>query len=213
MQIAIIGAGNVGAALAGAFGRAGHAVELLVRNPADPAAAAAAQAAGARLRPAAGGSAAPVIVLATPYGAAVEALRALGPGNGRIVVDATNPLAMGPDGLGLALGFDQSGGEAIAAACPGFRVVKAFNTTGANIMADAGRFAPRPAMFAAGDDPEARATALGLARDIGFEPVDAGPLRAARLLEAHAMLWIELALKRGLGRDFAFGLLRAAQVG
>ena len=49
---------------------------------------------------------------------------------------------------------------------------------------------------------------LGLVADLGFAPVDAGPLRNARLLEAHAMLWIDLALTRGQGRDFAFGLMR-----
>jgi hypothetical protein len=64
-------------------------------------------------------------------------------------------------------------------------------------------------MFAASDDADARALALRLAAGIGFDPVDAGPLAAARLLEAHAMLWIELASKRGLGRDIAFALLRA----
>jgi predicted dinucleotide-binding enzyme len=49
---------------------------------------------------------------------------------------------------------------------------------------------------------------MTLVGDLGFEVIDAGPLRNARLLEAHAMLWIDLALARGQGRDFAFGMLR-----
>ncbi|MGH6959267.1 MAG: hypothetical protein ACREE7_02165, partial [Dongiaceae bacterium] len=60
----------------------------------------------------------------------------------------------------------------------------------------------------AGDDPRAKATALALARDLGFEPVDAGPLAMARYLEPFAMLWIKLALIQGLGRRFAFRLLQ-----
>jgi predicted dinucleotide-binding enzyme len=119
---------------------------------------------------------------------------------------------MGPDGLALSIGHATSGAEEIARAVPGARLVKAFNTTGFGVMEDAFRFAPRPVMFAASDDAEARAVALRLAGDIGFDPVDAGPLAAARLLEAHAMLWIELATKRGLGRDIAFALLRAEPV-
>ncbi len=196
MRIGIIGGGNVGQALAAALRRAGHAPILLLRNPGPE---------DAPLAPLADAAA---YILAVPFDAAAEALAAVAPG-GIPVLDATNPLAMGPEGLGLSLGFDDSGAERIARAFPGLRLTKVFNTTGANVMADAARFAPRPVMFAAGDDADAKAIALRLAADIGFEAVDAGPLRAARLLEAHAMLWIDLSMRRGLGRDFAFALRRA----
>jgi predicted dinucleotide-binding enzyme len=63
-------------------------------------------------------------------------------------------------------------------------------------------------MFVAGDDAANKPTVIGLVAALGFDVVDAGPLRNARLLEAHAMLWIELATKRGLGRDFAFAIVR-----
>jgi predicted dinucleotide-binding enzyme len=63
-------------------------------------------------------------------------------------------------------------------------------------------------MFVAGDDAASKPKVIALLAALGFEVIDAGPLRNARLLEAHAMLWIELALKRGLGRDFAFAILR-----
>jgi 8-hydroxy-5-deazaflavin:NADPH oxidoreductase len=56
----------------------------------------------------------------------------------------------------------------------------------------------------AGDDPSAVRDASALVADLGFEPVHAGPLTNARLLEPLAMLWIDQALYRGAGRDFAF---------
>jgi predicted dinucleotide-binding enzyme len=62
-------------------------------------------------------------------------------------------------------------------------------------------------MFVAGDDAANKPRVIDLIAGLGFEAVDAGPLRNARLLEAHAMLWIDLALKRGLGRDFAFAIV------
>lgn len=63
-------------------------------------------------------------------------------------------------------------------------------------------------MFYAGDDAEAKQVAARLAAEIGFEPVDAGPLQNARLLEPLAMLWIWLAYAGGLGTDIAFRLVR-----
>jgi predicted dinucleotide-binding enzyme len=199
MRIGIIGGGKVGMALGTALRRAGHEAVLLRRDPAAPG-----ELPAAPLGPL---ERAGAYILATPYAAAAEALAACRTG-AVPVLDATNPLTMGPDGLALAIGHATSGAEEIARAVPGARLVKAFNTTGFGVMADASRFTPRPVMFAASDDAEARALALRLADEIGFDPVDAGPLAAARLLEAHAMLWIELATKRGLGRDVAFALLR-----
>jgi predicted dinucleotide-binding enzyme len=71
------------------------------------------------------------------------------------------------------------------------------------------RYPDRPAVLpVAGDDTAAKATALALARDLGFAPIDAGPLSMARYLEPFAMLWTKLALVQGLGRRFAFGLLQ-----
>ena len=64
------------------------------------------------------------------------------------------------------------------------------------------------AMFVCADDPDAKAVALGLAQDLGFDAIDAGKLDQARLLEPTAVRCIRLALVQGLGRDMAFGLLR-----
>lgn len=207
MRIAIIGAGNVGAALGRNWSGKGHAIRYGLRDP-GAARYAPLAASGALLSPAEAAREADAVVLATPWGAAEAAVRSLGDLGGRPLLDATNPLAMGPEGLGLALGHTDSGGERVAAWAPSAAVFKTLNTVGAETMADPSGFPVPPVMFVAGDDAARKPLVLGLVGDLGFAAVDAGPLRNARLLEAHAMLWIDLALKRGQGRAFAFGLLR-----
>jgi predicted dinucleotide-binding enzyme len=149
-----------------------------------------------------------VIVLATPWNGAEATIRSLGDVSGKIILDATNPLAMGPDGLGLEIGHDTSAGEKVQGWANGASVFKTLNTTGYGNMADPVFRGVKSVMFVAGDDAAAKPKVIALLAALGFEVIDAGPLRNARLLEAHAMLWIELALKRGLGRDFAFAILR-----
>ncbi|MGO9699464.1 MAG: NADPH-dependent F420 reductase, partial [Xanthobacteraceae bacterium] len=149
-----------------------------------------------------------LIVLATPWNAAEAAIRAMGDLSGRIVLDATNPLAMGPDGLGLEIGHSISAGEKVQGWAKGASVFKTLNTTGYANMADPVFRGVKSVMFVAGDDAAAKPKVIELVAALGFEVVDAGPLRNARLLEAHAMLWIELALKRGVGRDWAFAIVR-----
>jgi len=87
-------------------------------------------------------------------------------------------------------------------------VVKAFNTIGYKVMADARFDGDRSLLFYCGDDPLAKETVRGLASDIGFEAIDAGPLTQARTLEPIALLWISLAIKQGLGFEFAYKLMR-----
>jgi len=90
----------------------------------------------------------------------------------------------------------------------GARVVKAFNTVFARHM-DTGRLGDhRLTTFAAGDDPDAKRTVLELARGIGFDAVDAGPLRNARLLEPLALLTIRLGYGLGMGTQIGFTLVR-----
>ena len=121
-------------------------------------------------------------------------------------MDCTNPLKS--DLSSLLIGHTTSAGEEVAKWAPGARVVKAFNTTGAPNMTNPKFGGARAAMFIAGDDAPAKATVKQLGEDVGFEMIDVGALAQARLLEPLAMLWIHLAFKQGLGRDFAFGLLR-----
>jgi predicted dinucleotide-binding enzyme len=202
MKIAIIGAGRVGAALAAAFGRAGHAVTFGVRAP---------NAAKPHERTIAEASAAAeAVVLAVPFDAAAEVIAAGGGFAGKILIDATNPLGMRDGGLELTMGFDTSGAERIAALAPRAHLFKAFNQTGFENLGDARRYRQKPAMFVAGDNAALKPTVLRLVSDAGFEAIDAGALRAARLLEPLAMLWIELARTRGMGSGFAFALARTA---
>lgn len=205
MQIAIIGAGNVGRALGPAWEAAGHRVRYGVPNPADPKYA---DLGGKLAAPAEAAREADAIVLATPWNATEAAVKGLGPLVGKIVLDCTNPLMIGPDGLALAIGHTMSGGEMVAGWAAGASVFKTLNQTGAENMAQARDFASPSVMFVAGDDAGKKPAALALVADLGFEAVDAGPLRSARLLEPYGMLWIDQALVRGAGRGFAFARLR-----
>jgi predicted dinucleotide-binding enzyme len=206
MKLAMIGAGNVGSALGRASLEAGEDVLFGIPDPDDPKYAALPR---VRLhRPAAAASEAGIVVLATPWPATEAAVKGLGDLSGKILVDCTNPLGIGSDGLELVLGWEISGGERVASWAPGASVFKSLNQTGAENMAQASRFPVRPVMFVAGDDAAAKPTVLSLIAAIGFDAVDAGPLRVARLLEPFGMLWIDQALKRGRGTDFAFAVTR-----
>lgn len=209
MKIGIIGSGNVGGTLGRAWSRLGHEVFFGVRNPQDSRAkdvlgTPAASAKVCSLDEAA--RAAEAVLLATPWDAAQAALSAAGDLSGKILIDATNPLLPGLGGL--AVGTTISAGEKVAGWAKGARVVKAFNTVGANIMADSTFPGGRPALFYCGDDSEAKKAVAGLANELGFEALDAGPLTQCRVLEPFAMLWISLALRYGYGRDIAFQFMR-----
>lgn len=208
MKIAILGTGNVGGALGTGWARKGHTVVLGTRDAgAADVKALLAAAPGSRAAGAAEAAAgADVVVLAVPYEAAVAVLEAAGPLAGKVLVDGTNPLA--DRAQRLALPNTTSGAEEIAKAAPGARVVKAFNTIGFNVMAGPGFPGGAASLLFCGDDADAKKTVASLAADLGFDPVDAGPLSEARLLEPFALLWIHLAMFRGHGREIAFRLMK-----
>ncbi len=209
MKIAIVGTGNVGGALAQGWAKAGHSVVLGVRNAADPKVVALVRETKAEVKtPADAAAGADLIVLALPWGAAESAVKALGSLAGKIVIDCMNPLAMRNGALGLDRGFDSSGAEALAGWLPGARIVKTLNQVGAEMMAKNADLPHRPAMFLAGDDTQAKAIVATLLSDLGFEPLDAGDLTKARLLEPYAMVWINQALIQGNGRDWAFAAVK-----
>ncbi|HAX79938.1 MAG TPA: F420-dependent NADP oxidoreductase, partial [Cyanobacteria bacterium UBA11372] len=112
------------------------------------------------------------------------------------------------DFSGLTIGFTTSGGEQVAEWAKGAKVYKVFNQTGFGIMADPVLEGHKAVMFVCGDDEESKPTVIKLTEEVGFETIDAGKLSTARLLEPYGMLWIKLALAHGLGRDFAFALVR-----
>ena len=212
MKLAIIGAGGVGGTLGAAWTRkAGHDIFFGVTNPRSDKTQDLLRRIGGRAHAGTAAEAAAfgdVIVLATPWPATEAAIRSMGDLEGRIVMDATNPLAMGADGLGLEIGHGISGAEKVQGWAAGASVFKTLNTTGYGNMAEPAFNGVKSVMFVAGDDETSKPKVLGLIGELGFEAVDAGPLRIARLLEPHAMLWIHLALNRGFGRDWAFALVR-----
>ena len=213
MKIGIIGSGNVGGTLGSRWAKLGHEVVFGTRNPESTemqqlAAKASGKTSAATLAHAAKDC--EVLLLATPWTATEQIIAGLGHLNGKILIDATNPIR--PDFTGLIYGNETSGAEQVSAWAGGARVVKAFNTVGANIMADPSFEGHKPVMLYCGDDSEAKLVVKKLIHELVFEAVDAGPLDQARLLEPFAFLWISLALKRGLGREFAFELLRRGPV-
>lgn len=212
MKLAIIGAGNVGGALGTAWAqKAGHEICFGVRDPKADKTQALLRAIGAKARAGTAAEAAAfadIIVLSTPWPAAETAIRAMGGLKGKILLDSTNPLTRGPDGISLEIGHSISAGEKVQGWAAGASVFKALNTTGFGNMANPVFNGVKSVMFVAGDDAANKPKVIDLVGQLGFDVVDAGPLRNARLLEAHAMLWIDLALARGRGRDWAFSIVR-----
>jgi predicted dinucleotide-binding enzyme len=208
MRIAIIGTGNVGAAIARGLRDKGHAVTLGARRPDDARVQALAVDTGAAVaRPEAAAAGADMVVLALPWAEAAGAVRALGDLTGRIVVDCMNPLGRTAAGFGLMIGHVTSGGETVADWLPEAQVVKTLNQVGAEIIARNDHLPARPAMFMAGDSDTAKAAVAGVLRDLGFAPLDAGDLTKARLLEPLALVWINQAIMRGMGRDWALAVV------
>ncbi len=208
MKIGILGGGNVGGTLGQGWAKSGHEIFFGVRNPdAADMQATLAQCAGHAQAGSAEQAAAfgEVVVNALPWPATKTALSALNL-SGKVLLDATNPIA--PDFSGLEVGTTNSGGELVAGWAPGAKVVKIFNTTGFKNMENPVYQGAKIPMFYCGDDAGAKATAAQLAGDLGFEPIDAGPLTNSRLLEPYAFLWVWLAMKGGHGRDIAFQLLK-----
>ncbi len=203
MNIGIIGTGHVASNLAAGLGKAGHKIALGSRNPSRATEERAASIV-TRKEAATFGE---IVILAVPFGAIKDAVQAIGPNalHGKTVVDATN--AIGPQGE-WALGHSTSGAEELQKMLPGAKVVKAFNTVFAHTMAS-GSVGGKPlALFVAGDDAKAKAAVLKLAADIGFEPVDAGPLRSARYTEPIALQMIHLAYGMRMGPNLGLALVR-----
>jgi hypothetical protein len=212
MKIGIIGSGNVGGALGSRWAKAGHEVVFGTRNPESGDVQKLAARASGKTSAATLGETCnecDVLLLATPWPATEQIIAGLGDMNGKILIDATNPLL--PDLSGLTHGNTTSGGEQVAQWASGAKVVKAFNTVGANIMADPSFEGHKPVMFYCGDDEQAKQVVQKLISELVFEAVDAGPLKQARLLEPFAQLWISLAYAQGMGREFAFELLRRSE--
>jgi predicted dinucleotide-binding enzyme len=217
MNIGIIGAGNVGGALGKSWAKAGHNIKFGVRNPGDPKHCALLDACGTNVSTGTNAEATAfgeVIAVATPWDATQPAIADCGNLAGKVLVDYTNPLKFTPGiGLELAIGHTTSGGETVAQWASGARVVKCFNTYGFENFADASYpnyGSLKPVMFLAGDEAAAKRIVAQLAADIGFQPLDTGDLKIARLLEPTGMLWIHQAIVQKQGTGFTWGMLERA---
>lgn len=195
-KIALIGKGNVGQALAEGLQRAGHQILFASRDPKQPVSDAVARG--------------EVVILAVPW--TEHRNVAQGAGNsldGKTVVDVSNILTPSYD---LALGFTTSGAEELQKLLPKAKVVKAFNTVFAQNMKTGQVHGERLTAFVAGDDSTSKETVRRLAEDIGFESVDAGPLKAARYLEPLGVLNISLGYGLKMGTDIGIRLVKKQEV-
>lgn len=210
MNITILGAGNMGSALARQFTRAGHKVRIATRSPEKAKAIAAANPGAVIAAPADALADSGIVVVATGYADAIPALQSLGSLAGKVVIDITNPLSA--DFSSLTVGHVTSAAEEIAKAVPEALVVKAFNTVFAQVLADGPAFAngQTAPVFVASDSDTARQTVKVLVQSIGFKPADAGPLKNARYLEPLAGLNIYLGYGAGHGTAIAPAWIRKA---
>lgn len=183
--VALIGTGNVGSALGRRFAEQGHTVVYGSRDPAAADVVALVRETGhgaLALPPAQAAARSRVVVLAVPWTAAEGVVRGLGDLSGKIVIDPTNPRVTAADGF-ADYPLPDSNAERIARLAPGAYVVKAFSTLGAETMLDP-RLAQGPVTIPiVGDDRAAKEVVAALAREIGLEAVDVGPLRHARIIE------------------------------
>ena len=196
MDIAIIGAGNVGTALAAALGRAGHRVTISAKHQDHAAQAAEATGVGAAASNKDAIEAGDVVILAIP---GTEFDNIVGEvGNelaGKVVVDVSNRPTPDPSGTAT------SAAEELQARLPDASVVKAFNTVFATRQADPVVGGVPADGFVAGDDDAAKQSVLDIVESIGFRPVDAGSLAAARTLEGMAWLNISRNMQGGTWQD------------
>ena len=193
MKIAIIGKGNVGSALASGLSKAGHETKFGHRDPAESVEDAAKWG--------------DVIILAVPHENANDAREKIRPyADGKTVIDVMN--AIGKD-MVLGISCTTSAAEETQKKLPKAYVVKAFNTVFAPNQSTGKVGSVQLTAFIAGDDLKAKQTVAQLTSDIGFDPVDCGPLKAARNLEAMGNLIINLAYKYGMGNKMGYRLVKA----
>jgi predicted dinucleotide-binding enzyme len=204
MNIAIIGTGNVGSALAQGLVQAGHQVSFGVRDASSPKSQKASTMAGTTLQSIEAASAsAEVIVIATPPEAVLSLVTQLGDVKNKILIDTTNSIRTRPEPYATAY-------HALKDLTKSSKIVKCFNSTGFENMTNP----VYPSfggidMFCAGDDKVAKAVVQNLAKQIGFsECWDFGGDDKVELLEKFALSWINLAIMQGHGRNLAFKVIK-----
>lgn len=210
MKLAVIGSGNIGKSIGTWASKKNYEVIFAAKN--EQHAQEAARGAGNNATAADVKKAvemADVILLAVPYDAVKEVIAEVGPLlKDKVLIDATNALTQ--DFSGLKLGFTTSAAEEIAKLAPEAKVVKAFNTVFASVFASQNPKIKGStiSVFYAGDDQNAKTKVAELIDKMGFDAVDAGPLKAARNLEPLALLNIGLGYGMGHGTSVGFSYIR-----
>lgn len=182
MKVAVIGTGNMGSGLAATLAAAKHEVVIGSREPAKSAALAEKIGQGVQ----GGGIAAAVkqadvVVLAVPFAGVAAVLKDAGDLSSKVLVDITNPISA--DFKSLVIGHTTSAAEEIQSLAPAAKVVKAFNTIFAQLLAPEGRNGKAVQVFVAGDDARAKEVVSSLVKSTGFEPIEAGSLSNSRFIE------------------------------
>lgn len=207
MRIGILGSGLMGGKLGTIFARAGHEVvfsyarsrEKLERLARD---------AGGKARagtPLEAARDADVVLLAVNWWDLDDVLRQVGDLPGNVVVSCSLP--MGPNNAGLVVAHTSSGAEELARRLPGAAVVSALGSVPSEVffaVFEARHGDRRPSLVYCGDDERAKAVAARLIRDVGFDPVDAGPLWIARYIEPFTLLVGQLAYEGEGGPALAY---------
>ena len=202
-RIAVIGTGNVAAALGPEFAALGHRVVYGSRDPSRASVAELVARTGngaSATTPAESARDADIVLLAVPGALAVDVATSLGDLSGKIVIDPTNNYVR--DGM-PRLAADVSNGEALQAALPGAKVVKAFNTLNWRQMVEPGSAGGPVSIPLVGDDAGAKEAVAAIVSAMGLEPVDVGPIANARHVEGMLVLW---AYARIDGRPFNYYL-------
>ena len=203
--VTLVGSGLMARAIATRVLAGGGAVQVLGESTADAERLAAELGEPGRVTTGAVGDevTGDVVVLAVPYAVELELAAALAETlDGKVVVDISNPV--NTETFERIVPDAGSGAQEVAAAAPGARVVKAFNTTFAGTVA-AGEVSGQPLdVLLASDDEEAKKTVASVAEDGGLRAVDAGPLERARELEAAG--YLHMVVQEGLGTGYGSAL-------
>ena len=214
MRIGILGSGLMGGKLGTIFARAGHEVVFSYAQSEQKLKRLAREANGKAQHgtPREAAQGADALLLAVHWSRVGDVLNQTGDLSGKVVLTCSLPL--NDDDTELVVAHTSSGAEELAKKIPKARVVGAFNTVPSEVLFgvyEAKRKAMRPSLVYCGDDRDAKQLAASLIRDVGFDPVDAGPLRIARYTEPFALLVAQLAYEREGGPELAYRFERFAK--